>query len=458
MDLKNGSSAIGGAAMTAMLIASAQAPLGSTLIAVALPSVGAGLQIDVMLATSLLVSSYLIVNILLQAPGGKLSDVVGHSKILWIGMTLFGLGAFTGLVAPGLGLLTAARCIMAVGGALVVPATLALLRIHVPVERRGRIFGLFGSVMALSAALGPALGGEIVSRFGWRAVFLANLPFLAVAMPLLYLRPLRDRPLAARPTLASLAASFDFVGLGLLALSLVLLIGSPRGEPSQRPVMLLAAVLIGAVFVFWEMRATEPIVAPMLFRSKAFAASTSIMALQNFAMYGLLFELPEFFVRFRGSSAREVGYMLFAMMIGMVVSAPAGGRLTDRFGARAAALMGASLLIAGSLLLCRLTSFAFPLDAAVPLLLFGLGLGLCSAPAQSTSISAADPTQAGLAAGVSSTMRYLGGISSIAMLGAILGKDADMTEGRHQLMVVIFTVATVLSALASWFIPGRRAE
>ena len=141
MDLKNGSSAIGGAAMTAMLIASAQAPLGSTLIAVALPSVGAGLQIDVMLATSLLVSSYLIVNILLQAPGGKLSDVVGHSRILWIGMTLFGLGAVTGLVAPGLGLLTAARCIMAVGGALVVPATLALLRIHVPVERRGRIFG-----------------------------------------------------------------------------------------------------------------------------------------------------------------------------------------------------------------------------------------------------------------------------------------------------------------------------
>ena len=156
------------------------------------------------------------------------------------------------------------------------------------------------------------------------------------------------------------------------------------------------------------------------------------MALQNFAMYGLLFQIPAFFEHFRHTSSREVGFGLFTMMIGMVVAAPLGGRATDRFGARIAGMTGAAAVLAGSLALCWITSFASPADAIVFLILFGVGMGVSSAPAQSSAMAAVPPDRAGMAAGLSSTMRYLGGIATIAVQAAVLGGDATVTEGRHQ--------------------------
>jgi MFS family permease len=187
----------------------------------------------------------------------------------------------------------------------------------------------------------------------------------------------------------------------------------------------------------------------------AFTAGTSIIALQNFAMYGLLFQLPQFFSVFRGSEPREIGYMLFCMMVGMVVAAPVGGQLADRIGARGAALLGALVLLIGSAQLWQLDGFEAPSDALVALLTFGLGLGLCSAPAQSASMGAVDPHQAGMAAGVSSTMRYLGGIFSILILGAVLGSDATVSLERHDLMIRLFTLAVAVSALLGLRLPGR---
>ena len=441
------------ASTAALLVASAQAPLGSTLIAVALPSIGLGISTDLVLITGLLVTGYLVVNVVCQGPAGKISDLVGHSRVLWAGIGLYVIGSACGLIAQGVTLLFISRCLMAAAGALVVPATLALLRLHVPAERRGRIFGLYGATMGIAAAGGPALGGELVSLFGWRAVFLANLPFLALSSLLLYAFPLPPRKTHPQRTLKDLTGSLDFLGIGLLALSLTFLIVASKMAGMAFGALLLASAVAGAGFVFWEARAKAPIFDPHLFSLPAFTAGTLMIALQNFAMYGLLFQLPQFFSVFRGTEPREIGYMLFVMMVGMVVAAPLGGQLTDRIGARRAALIGALLLLVGVAQLWRLNGFETPGDAIAALVVFGLGLGFCNAPAQAASMGAVEPGQAGMAAGVSSTMRYLGAIFSILVLGAVLGNDDTVSVARHDIMIRLFTVAVFLSALLSRNLP-----
>jgi len=437
--------------LAALLLASAQAPLGSTLVAVALPEIATGLRGDTVHTTTLVVASYLVITVLFQGPGGRLSDAIGHARTLWIGIGLFGLGSVAGFLSPSIWVLALARSITAIGGALVVPSTMALLRILVQPERRGRVFGAFGATMALSAALGPVIGGVVVEFLGWRAVFLVSLPFLILASFLLRIYPLP----APKEAGAGVLRSLDLSGLAMLFAALVLIIGSAEIDGDWRVAGLLAGLAIGTGFVVKQWQAVAPVLDVRLLRDPVLAAATSIMALQNFAMYGLLFQIPAFFEHFRHTSSREVGFGLFTMMIGMVAAAPLGGRATDRFGARIAGMTGAAALLAGSLALCRITSFASPMDAVIFLILFGIGMGVSSAPAQSSAMAAVTPDRAGMAAGLSSTMRYLGGIATIAVQAAVLGGDATVTEGRHQLMVNLYAAAALGSLVVASLLPRR---
>ena len=253
---------------------------------------------------------------------------------------------------------------------------------------------------------------------------------------------------------AGAGRSIDLIGLLVLGSALVLLVGSAESVGSQRLPMLLAGLAAGAGFVHRQWRSPNPILDIRLMRKPVMAGATAIMALQNFAMYGLMFQLPTFFEHFRGTPPRVVGYGFFSMMIGMVVASPVGGRGTDRLGSRAAGLIGAAVLLVGALLLLlRLPSFATPWDAVPFLLVFGLGMGLSSAPAQSSAMAAVPPTQAGMAAGLSSTMRYLGGIAAIAVQAAVLGPGSQVTLGQHQAIMGFYATAVLLSLASAWFLP-----
>lgn len=444
--------------LAALLLASAQAPLGSTLVAVALPAIASGLGSDTVHATTLLVSSYLVITILFQGPGGRLSDAFGHERTLWTGIGLFGLGSLIGLVSPSVWLLAVARAIMAIGGALVVPSTMALLRVLVKPEHRGRVFGVFGSVMALSAALGPVIGGVVVEWFGWRATFLVSLPFLAIAAVLLRLDPPPPHEADSTRDRGDALRTLDFTGLAMLLAALVLITASAKLEGIERIGGLLAGVAAGAGFFIRQWRSEQPVLDVRLLREPVMAGATAIMALQNFAMYGLIFQLPAYFEHFRGTAPRAVGFSLFAMMLGMVVASPIGGRATDRLGARTAGLIGAAVLLVASLALCRLQSFATPAEAIPYLVLFGLGMGLSSAPAQSSAMAAVPPNRAGTAAGLSSTMRYVGGMATIAAQAAVLGGDRTVTEGSNLAMVALYAAAALLALAAAFALPRRGAH
>ena len=174
----------GGYRLVAACLSASLMPLNSTMIAVAVPDISDEFGRDPALVTQALVTSYLIAAVVLQSPAGKVGDRIGHARMLAIGQVLVAAGALVGFLAPSLGLLIVARMLMAAGGAALVPSTLALLRHELPPERRGRAFGAFGATMALSAALGPVVGGELVQAFGWPSVFAANLPVLGVSVAL----------------------------------------------------------------------------------------------------------------------------------------------------------------------------------------------------------------------------------------------------------------------------------
>lgn len=435
----------------AAVLAAALMPLNSTMIAVALPRISAEFGHDPALVTQALVTSYLVAAVVLQSPAGKLGDRLGHARMLRIGQVLVGLGALGGYLAPSLGVLVTARVLMAAGGAVLVPATVALLRHELPPDRRGRGFGAFGAVMALAAALGPLLGGELVHAFGWRSVFVANLPVLVLSAGL---AASAGRPaVEARP---QAPPRFDWLGSGLLAagLSAIVLGLRPDGEHAVGLLALGVALLVP--FGWWEQRVSDPVVAFALFRSVPFSAGTLLIAVQNLVMYALLFEVPLIAAPLFGLDARGTGLLLVCLMLAMVVVSPIAGRLVDRVGARGIGLVGSGLTLVGIVLLVT-TGLTAPAQVAVPLALLGAGLGLATPAAQSASISAAPPDRTGMAAGVGSTMRYLGGLVGVAVLSLLLDVRAGRAElvSDHRMLMGVFGGALVVGLVCAALLPGR---
>ena len=382
------------------------------MIAVALPSIGSELGVGSGLLTQWLVSSYLIVGIATMSPGGKLGDRIGHRRALVIGMTIYGVGSIAGFSLANLPSLAFARIAMAAGGAMTVPATMALLRNLVPPEKRARTFGYFGSVMGIAAGIGPLAGGELTALFGWRSVFIANIPVILLAYFLIRRATASESSsqIASESEASSRIATdsevsspgvdrhsprFDILGSVLLGFGLTLLVVAAQTSGSTAFGAALGAAGLLAVFVWWERRVAEPVLDLRLFLRPTFAASSAVIGLQNLAMYALLFQLPIFFEQVRNVEAGTTGRTIIGMMIAMVVFSPLGGRVSESVGIRTTAFVGTLTSLAGLYLVSDFEALRSPGDALVGLVVIGVGLGLTSAPSQAAAMSAVDRAQAG---------------------------------------------------------------
>ena len=442
-----------GQRLVAAVLAASLMPLNSTMIAVALPDISHEFGQDPSVVTQALVTSYLVAAVVLQSPAGKIGDRLGHSRMLAAGQVLVGAGALLGFLSPSVASLTAARVLMAAGGAVLVPATVALLRHELPPERRGRAFGAFGAVMALAAAVGPLVGGELVSQFGWPSVFVANLPVLLVSATLAGLAgtPVRV-PRVATP-------GFDWVGTVLLATALTSIVLGLRPEGAHPAPFLVAGGVLLVPFTLWERRVRDPVVAFSLFRSAPFTAGTVLIAVQNLVMYALLFEVPLVAHDLLDLGARRTGQLLVSLMLAMVLVSPVAGRLADRLGARTVAVAGSLVALAGVVGLA-VTDLTAPVQIAVPLGLLGVGLGLTTPAAQSASISAAPGEQAGMAAGIGSTMRYLGGLAGVAVMSLLLDVSGSRSAvvGEHRTLMVVFAGALLVGLLCAALLPAAQSR
>lgn len=418
-------------------------PLNSTMIAVAIPAIAQDLAAAPGMLMQWLVTSYLLLTIVAQGPSGKLGDRLGHARVLTAGQYVFALGSVIGFLAHTLPLLVAARLLMAVAGAVIMPAAMAMLRLRLPEAQRARAFGAFGAVMGLSAAIGPLVGGEVAARLGWPALFLVNLLPLSLAAGLAW----RHRGGRVRVPVERRPARFDILGSLLLGSGLTLVVVAAWTPAHWLPTV-GAGLAVLLVFGWWERRAADPVIDLRLFGRPAFAAGCLIIGLQNFAMYALLFELPLVFTRSFGATSAQVGRALLALTLAMVCGSMAGGRVTGRLGARRAALLGTAVALAGGglLVLLPIDSVAGALPAMV---LLGLGLGLSTPAATSALMAAAPARDSGMASAMQGTVRYLGGIGGIALVSAMVtGKDL-VAAHQHSASIhaAVLGLALVLAAL-----------
>ncbi len=435
--------------LVAACLAASLMPLNSTMIAVAVPDIARDVGHDPGTVTQALVATYLVAAIALQSPGGKLGDRIGPWRTFALGQVLLACGAAAGFLAPTLWLLTASRVLMAAGGAIVVPATLALLRTELPAARRGRAFGVFGSVMSLAAGIGPLVGGELVRLFGWPSIFLANIPVLGLSAVL--------AASARRVATPRHPTRFDWLGAVLLAAALACLVSGTEVQGGQAWALVGVGAALLVPFVVVARRASDPVVTFRLFRNVRFAAGTMVIALLNLVMYALLFEIPLVLARIFGLSAEDTGRILVFLMLAMVVTSAAAGRLVDRFGSLPLGIAGTVLCLGGVVMLWAdaLTSVGAVRPALV---LLGVGIGLANPAAQNASLAGIARRESGMAAGVSSTMRYLGGIVGVAVLGRVLdvsGPPAAILR-EHHLLLMIFAGVLVVAVVCAALLGERR--
>ncbi len=434
-----------GRALVALSIAAALAPFGSTMLAVALPAIGNDVREEPSDLARWLVTTYLFVNIVAQGPSGKLVDLFGPSRVLAVGRALYLLGAASGTLAPGLRVLVVARMLMAAGSSLIVPAVMSVLRRGVPEERRARAFGMNGAFMALAAALGPVLGGEIAAHLGWRALFAAT------SVPLVLSVVLGASVAGVAGAVRSTPRPrFDVLGSVLLGSALVALIAA-LGSQGANPALVAFGAIALPLFFVWERRVPDPIVDATLFRRREFCVANAVVALHNLAMYGLLLEVPYFFSDARRASADAIGRAMAALTLTMVAGSPLGARLSERIGAHWAASAGSLVSVAGvAAMSFRLDTFASPLHAVPALALIGAGLGLSSAGVQASAMSAVDAQKSGMAAGLFSITRYIGGVAGVAVLGMTLVHDRiDAVIASHRAALAVFGGALGIAAVCA---------
>jgi len=390
MRASSASSSSRAAVLAAVALSGTLLPLNSTMLAVALPDIASGTGGGVA-AASWLVTSYVVAMAALGPFAGRLGDRLGRRRVLLWGLAAFAVASAAAGAAPSLGLLIAARLGQAVAGSLVFPNAIALLRDALPEGHRARGFGLLGSAVGAAAAIGPALGGVLVGAFGWRAIFLVNLPVVATAVVL----TLRSLPAGAPAAAAGEAAS------------------PPSGARPR-----------------WDW--AQPLRVPV------FGAASAAVALSNLAMYGTLLAVPVVLAGRPGWSAADAGFALAMLSVAMIAVAPFGGRIADRRGHRLPAAAGLTLLTVATALLAAMGSAPAAAGLICALLLGGTGLGLANAAVQTAAIEAVGPRHAGVAAGLFSTARYSGSIVAALLLATLLGGGGEHAQA--------FFALTALSA------------
>ena len=418
--------------LAAMTLANAMILVDQTAVPLALPNImktyGIGSQeVQWVLNGSLLPLAGLLVF------GGRLGDLIGLRRVFLAGALIFVGGSALGGVAPAFPVLLAARVVQGVGGALMLPTTVAIVSTAFPAEQRGRALGAMGGAAAVFAALGPTIGGLLTSAVSWRAVLLVNLPLAAAAiLPARRHLPVYDE--AGATPLAKIDAS------GTLFLSMVL-VGMVFGLSQSQawgwdsPAVLLSltlSVAAVAAFVVRERRAESPLVDFALLRHRNYLGASISQLLGGMVALGLGVIFPLLLILNLEMSAALAGLALIPTTLPMIAVAPLAGRWYDRAGGRPPLITGFGLLALSGVLL----AVAVGRDEYLPLLpglvFYGIGLSLVLSTNDPVTLDMIAERDHGQAAGVSATAEQFGGALGIAVLYSIF--HATYVDRLHDLV------------------------
>jgi EmrB/QacA subfamily drug resistance transporter len=403
--------------LAAMCFALFMIMLDNTVVNVALPTIQRDLGASIS-GLEWTINGYTLSFAVLLATGGRLGDIFGRRRMFLFGVVIFALSSATAGLAVDATSLVVSRVVQGVGAALMMPATLSIITNAFPPHERGKAMGTWAGVSALALAVGPVLGGFLTEHVSWRAIFYLNIPVAAGAIlaALFAVRESRD---------STVGREVDYLGVATLTASLTALIlalveGNSWGWGSTEIVLLLTGfVVFLAAFVATELRVAAPMVEFRLLGDRNFLGAVVVALIISFGMLGVFFFLALYMQNILGYSPLEAGVRFLPSTLMIVLIAPLSGRLADRYGPR--------WLIGGGLLLLTASLASFSgiatdssyLDLLPGFMLLGVGIAMTMSPMTSAAMNAVPVDKAGIASGVLSMFRMIGGSLGVAVTGAI---------------------------------------
>jgi MFS transporter, DHA2 family, multidrug resistance protein len=409
-------------ALGALVLAVLAVGLDGTVLSVALPT----LATDLHASTADLqwfVSSYTLVLAAALLPAGLLGDRYGRKRVLLGALVLFGAGSLAVAYAPSAGAFIAARVLLGLGAAAIIPLSLSVLTVLFTAQERPRAVGVWATANFLALPLGPILGGWLLTNYWWGWAFLINVPVVLVGL-LAAMVLLPESRSATRPGLDPAGVLSSSAGLAVLVYGVIQAGQHGWGDTTALTAM-LAGMLLLVGFVAWERRlsrrpAGQPLVDLSLFRSTSFTWGTILAAVGIFALFGVLFTTPQYFQAILGTDAMGSGLRLLPLIGGLAVAASMADQITARAGAKATTALGFVLLAAGLALGATTGLTSGTRFIAAWTVVVGLGMGLALATAASAALAALSVERAGVGSAVMQTVQKVGAPFAAAILGSVL--------------------------------------
>lgn len=440
--------------LIAAVLGSAVTMLTGTVVTVALPRISQGLDADVV-GLQWTVNAYLLTLASLMLVGGSLGDRLGRRRVFVAGLVGFAVASLACAFAPNLLALNLLRGVQGVAGALLTPASLAILQSSFRPQDRAAAIGAWSGLGGIAAAVGPLVGGVLVDTVGWRWVFLVNVPVAAVAVPLALRVVPESRASGAHDSQLDVGGAV-LGAVGLAGVSWVLLEGARRGWGDPATVgVALGAVAAVVLFLMHERRTQNPMLPLSVFKNRQFSAANAVTLLVYAALGGVFFLLSLHLQTALGYSAVAAGAATLPITVLMLVLSAPSGRLAQARGPRLQLTLGPVVVAIGMLLLARVEPGTSYVETVLPgVVVFGLGLAAVVAPVTATVLAAADPQHAGVASGVNNVVSRGGQLLAIAVLPAAVGLTGAPTaaafEGGFPTAMVLTAAVAVAGGLLAF--------
>jgi EmrB/QacA subfamily drug resistance transporter len=408
--------------IAATVLGSGMAFLDGTVVNVALPVLQKSLNASVS-GAQWVVESYLLFLSSLVLVGGSLADRFGRRRVFMAGVVLFAVTSAACGLAINIEMLILARAVQGIGAALLVPASLAILGAAFPAASRGRAVGTWSSLTAMSAVVGPLLGGWLVQVLSWRAAFFLNLPIAAAVLGITLTKISESRNEKAGP--------LDWPGallatIGLAGLVYGLIEAPDAGWSAPRVAVSLAAGVVAlAGFGLVEHRSRHPTVPPELFRNRTFVGANLLTLCLYAALSAAFFFLPFDLIQAQGYSPAQAGAAILPMALLLFALSRPAGAIADRFGPRIPLTVGPTIAAIGFFLLSLPRGSSYTAAFLPALVVLGLGMSITVAPLTAAVLSAVDSSQEGTASGVNNAVARVAGLLAIAALGVVASRSFE---------------------------------
>ena len=442
--------------LAAMCFALFMVMLDNTVVNVSLPSIQRDLHASLS-ALEWTVNAYTLTFAVMMVTGGRLGDIFGRRRMFMFGVVVFGLSSAAIGFATTDTMLVAFRAVQGIGAAFMMPATLSIITQAFPAEQRGMAIGTWAGVSAMALAIGPVLGGFLTQQVSWRAIFFINPPIavVALAVTLFATRESRDETVDRSVDVPGIAALT--IGLTALVLGLVEANRWHWGSTRVLGLFVLSAIAL-ATFVVIEKRVKAPMVDFRFFRSRSFVGANVVAFLVTLAMFSQFFFIALYMQNILHYSPLGTGIRFLPATLLIIVMGPLAGRLTDRVGPRPLVTLGMLTVGAAILVQSGITVHSGYLQLLPGFLLMGIGMGLVMSPMSTAAMNSVDRTKAGVASGVLSMSRMVGGTVGLAVMGALVSTIGRAKIDEQLPQVPAATRAALANSLGAGGLPGHNAS